>query len=158
MPPACDKPLDGLALAAANTYQRDMPLCARPYLAMAQQLGCTEQELLDCLQKLKQRGVLSRIGPVFNHQQAGASTLAALSVPSCDVEAVAAHINRYPEVNHNYLRSHRRNLWFVITAADRARIDRVLADIAASTGLEPLDLPMVRAFRVDLGFSLQAKT
>src|SRR5690606_32734801 len=122
MPPACDKPLDRLAPAAANTYQLDMPLCAPPYLAMGQQLGCTEPELLDCLQNLKQRGVLSRIGPVFNHQQAGASTLAALSVPSCDVEAVAAHINRYPEVNHNYLRSHRRNLWFVITAADRARI------------------------------------
>ncbi|OZI17207.1 MULTISPECIES: Lrp/AsnC family transcriptional regulator [Bordetella] len=158
MPPACDKPLDGLALAAANMYQRDMPLCARPYLAMAQQLGCTERALLDCLQELKQNGVLSRIGPVFNHQQAGASTLAALSVPPWDVDTIAAHISRYPEVNHNYLRSHRRNLWFVITAPDRAHIDRILADIAASTGLEPLDLPMVRAFRVDLGFSLQAQT
>ena len=156
MQPACDVTLDGLALQVANAYQHGMPLCARPYLAMAQALGCDEQALLDCLRHLHHVGVLGRMGPVFEHRHAGASTLAALAVPTSNIGSVAQRISQYPEVNHNYLREHRYNLWFVITAPHRTRIDKILADIAADTGLVPLDLPMRRAYRIDLGFPLAA--
>jgi len=152
----CDLPLDGLALRVANAYQHGMPLCARPYAAMAHALGCDEQVLLDCLRRLRDSGVLGRVGPVFEHHRAGASTLAALAVPPADVQPVAHRISQYPEVNHNYLREHHYNLWFVVTAPQRARIDRILAQIAADTGLTPLDLPMRRAYRIDLGFALEA--
>ncbi len=156
MQQACEPALGDLALRAANAYQHGMPLCARPYQAMAQALGCSEQQLLDTLRRLRQQGALNRVGPVFEHRRAGASTLAALPVPPRDIPAVAARISQYPEVNHNYLREHRYNLWFVITAPHRDRIDQVLADIAATTGLAPLDLPMVQAYRIDLGFPLEA--
>lgn len=148
--------LDDLSLQIANAYQHGMPLCARPYQAMAQALGCGEPQLLDCLHRLQEAGVLGRIGPVFEHRQAGASTLAALPVAPHEVETVAERISQYPEVNHNYLREHRYNLWFVITAPDRVRIDQILAELAADTGLAPLDLPMVQAYRIDLGFPLEA--
>ena len=69
-------------------------------------------------------------------------------------EQVAERINRFPEVNHNYLREHRYNLWFVLTGPDRTHLDRVLAEIEADTGLVPLDLPMQSAYRIDLGFPL----
>ncbi len=156
MQPACDFLFDDLALRVANAYQHGMPLCARPYQAMAQALGCSEAQLLGCLARLRDHGMLNRVGPVFDHRQAGASTLAALAVPPRDIDNVAARVSEYPEVNHNYLRTHRYNLWFVITAPSRARIDQVLVEIAAATGLVPLDLPMVQAYRVDLGFPLEA--
>ena len=76
------------------------------------------------------------------------------AVPEARLEQVAARINAFPEVNHNYLREHRYNLWFVLTGPDRAHIDRLLAEIEADTGLVPLDLPMQQAFRIDLGFPL----
>jgi len=156
MQPACNATLDALALRAVNAYQHGMPLCARPYQAMAQALGCGEQQLLDCLRRLQETGVLNRVGPVFEHRRAGASTLAALAVAPHDIDRVATRINQYSEVNHNYLRSHRYNVWFVITAPHRVRIDQILAEIAADTGQAPLDLPMLRAHRVDLGFPLDA--
>lgn len=154
MPPDSDPSLHPLALRVANAYQHGMPICARPYLAMARALGCEERHLLDCLRHMNETGMLGRIGPVFEHRQAGASTLAALSVPVHRVDSVALHVSQYTEVNHNYLRDHPYNLWFVLTAAHRGRIDAVLAEIAAHTGLVPLDLPMVRAYRIDLGFPL----
>lgn len=135
-------------------FQHGMPLCAEPYRAMAEELGCDEQALLDSLRRLHERDALSRVGPVFEHSRAGASTLVALAVPPERIEVVAAQINSLPEVNHNYLREHHYNLWFVLTGPDRAHIDAVLERIRANTGLIPLDLPMRRAYRIDLGFPL----
>jgi len=91
---------------------------------------------------------------VFEHSRAGASTLVALAVPQARLEQVAARISAFPEVNHNYLREHHYNLWFVLTGPDRPHLDRLLAEIEADTGLVPLDLPMLHAYRIDLGFPL----
>ncbi len=104
---------------------------------MAETLGCSEAEVLERLRRLEADGALSRVGPVLRHQRAGASTLAALAVPEERLQRVAERISQYAEVNHNYQREHRYNLWFVLTAGDRAQLDRVLAEIAADTGLQP---------------------
>lgn len=146
--------LDALSRRLIERFQHGMPLCAAPYQAMADALDCSESELLACLHGLEQSGALSRIGPVFEHRRAGASTLVALAVPAERLEQVAAQINQYPEVNHNYAREHRYNLWFVLTGPDRPHLDRLLGQIHTATGLTPLDLPMYAAYRIDLGFSL----
>ncbi|MFK4026469.1 Lrp/AsnC family transcriptional regulator [Stutzerimonas balearica] len=146
--------LDALSRRLIDRFQHGMPLCAEPYRAMAEELGCSEDEVLACLEQLQAAGGLSRVGPVFEHSRAGASTLVALAVPTERLEQVAERINRFPEVNHNYLREHRYNLWFVLTGPDRTHLDRVLAEIEADTGLVPLDLPMQSAYRIDLGFPL----
>ena len=62
--------------------------------------------------------MLSRVGFIVRPNTAGASTLAAMSVPESELAAVAARISARPEVNHNYEREHRLNLWFVVAAAD----------------------------------------
>jgi DNA-binding Lrp family transcriptional regulator len=92
---------------------------------------------------------------VLRPHRIGASTLAALAVAPERLDAVAALVSEYPEVNHNYQREHRYNLWFVVTAADRARLDAVLGDIGRRSGLKVLDLPMLEDYFIDLGFRLQ---
>ncbi|WP_417791500.1 Lrp/AsnC family transcriptional regulator [Stutzerimonas xanthomarina] len=146
--------IDTLSRRLIDRFQHGMPLCAEPYRAMADALECSEDDVLTCLEQLEDSGGLSRIGPVFEHSRAGASTLVALAVPEERLERVAELINRYPEVNHNYLREHHYNLWFVLTGPDRAHIDALLVAIEAQTGLIPLDLPMHTAYRIDLGFPI----
>ena len=146
--------IDPLSRRLIDRFQHGMPLCAEPYRAMAEELGCDEAQVIACLEQLNAAGGLSRIGPVFEHSRAGASTLVALAVPEARLEQVAERINSYPEVNHNYLREHHYNLWFVVTGPTRAHIDAILAQISAETGLEPLDLPMQAAYRIDLGFPI----
>lgn len=146
--------LTALEKCLLNEYQRGFPLCASPYAQIAGQQGVTEEEVITTLESLQQRGLISRVGPVFAPQRAGASTLAALSVPGSDLERVADMVSRYPEVNHNYEREHTFNLWFVVTAPDQARVQRVLDTIEEQTGLPVLDLPLERAFYIDLGFPL----
>jgi DNA-binding Lrp family transcriptional regulator len=137
-----------------NEYQRGFPLCPEPYAEIAAQLGVAEADVILTLESLQRRGFISRVGPVFAPQRAGASTLAALAVPEDLLESVAALVSAYAEVNHNYQREHAWNLWFVVTAPDQQRVEQVLADIEAVTGLPVLNLPLQRAFFIDLGFPL----
>jgi len=64
-------------------------------------------------------------------------------------------VNDYSEVNHNYQREHDFNLWFVLTAATVTRLRVVLAEIEHHARLPVLDLPLLEAFHVDLGFDLR---
>lgn len=138
-----------------DEYQRGLPLEPRPFARVARNLGLSEQQVIDGLERLQQAGVVSRVGPVFRPNRVGVSTLAALAVPPARLDEVAHRVSAYAEVNHNYEREHDYNLWFVITARDAAHLEQVLADIAADTGLEPLDLPLLEDYYIDLGFRLQ---
>lgn len=147
--------LSDLEMDLLDGFQREFPLQPRPYAALAERLGCDEATVLRCLGEFVDRGLVSRVGPVFAPHRAGASTLAAMAVPSGRVDEVAALVSSFDEVNHNYERQHRLNLWFVVAAPGAARVRAVLDEIAARTGLEVLDLPLQEAFHIDLGFPLK---
>ncbi len=138
-----------------NDYQQNLPLSPTPYADMAREIGVTEDEVIARLRELKQAGVVSRVGAVVRPNIVGASTLAAMAVPSEQLESVAALVNGYTEVNHNYEREHRLNLWFVAQAADAARLQAVLDEIAARSGYEVLSFPLVEDYHIDLGFELK---
>ncbi len=141
-------------LEMLNRWQRDFPLVPRPFARMARETGAQEGAVIAAVRRLLEAGVVCRIGAVVRPNTAGASTLAALAAPPERLEEIALFISRQPEVTHNYEREHALNLWFVVTAADRAGVNAALERIRAHTGLEVLDLPMIRAFHIDLGFAL----
>ena len=74
----------------------------------------------------------------------GGLTLAALAVPAERFDEVAALVNAHPEVAHNYQRDHALNMWFVLATERPEDIGRVLAEIAAETGLVVHDMPKLR--------------
>ncbi len=143
-----------LARRLIDRFQRDLPLAPEPWAAMAAALGVSEAEVLAALDELEAAGVLARVGATVTPHRAGWSTLAAMAVPEARLPAVAELVNGYGEVNHNYERGHHFNLWFVVTAPSRQRVEAVLAEIEARTGIAVLDLPLERAFKLDLGFQV----
>lgn len=136
-------------------FQQDFPLVARPYAALAEELGVSEDEVIARLVRLRAAGAVSRVGAVFRPHAVGASTLAAMAVPPPWLERVAELVSSYSEVNHNYQRDHRLNLWFVVAAPSGDDVRAVLDDIRRRTGLVVLDLPMIEDFHIDLGFGLR---
>jgi len=144
--------IDTLTTELLDAYQRDFPLSSRPYLEMAASLGYSESDILSKLQELKETGVVTRIGPVFDHRRAGASLLAAMQVEPEKLTAVADQINQYTEVNHNYAREHHYNLWFVVTAPSEVHLQSVLNDMEKTTGYPILCLPMEKSYHIDLSF------
>ena len=146
--------LDGLDRRLLDEHQRDFPIRETPFAEIAHRLDCDEDEVLHRLAVLTQRGVVSRVGPVFAPGRIGASTLAAMAVPPQRLESVAKCVNRYPAVNHNYEREHELNLWFVLTAGSETELGEIIADIRRRVGLAVLDLRLERAYHIDLGFPL----
>ena len=146
--------LDALDRRLLDDFQRDFPLDPRPYAVLGERLGLAEAEVRSRLHRLTQAGAVSRVGAVFKPHAVGASTLAALAVPPEALERVASLVSALPEVNHNYQREHTFNLWFVICAADQMAVQWTLREIRRCTGLEPLDLPLIEDFHIDLGFPL----
>ena len=140
-----------------NDFQRDFPLCPTPFAEIAARLGVAEPSLLQRLEALRREGKISRVGAVFAPKRIGASTLAAMAVPVNDLVRVAEIVNRFPEVNHNYEREHRFNLWFVATAGSEARLQSALEAIEAATGYPLLSLPLLEEFHIDLGFPLAGR-
>lgn len=136
-------------------FQKEFPLEPRPFRAIAERLGCDEETVLVLLRRMKDAGLITRIGPVFAPHRAGASTLAAMAVPEDRLEEVANLVSEYDEVNHNYEREHDFNLWFVLTAPSADRVAAVLDEIADRAGLSVMELPLEEAFHIDLGFRLQ---
>lgn len=137
-----------------DEFQRDLPLVPQPFATLAQTLDLTEGEVLERLIRLKGQGAITRVGATIRPNTVGASTLAALAVPEDRMEEVAAIVGAEPGVNHSYQREGDWNLWFVATAPDADRLSAALARIEARTGLQVLDLRLVQAFNIDLGFRL----
>ena len=141
-----------------NRYQRDFPLCEAPFARIAAAHGHTEQQVLQAYREALATGALSRLGGVFHQSAGGASTLAAMAVPTDRLQAVARQVSAEPGVNHNYEREHRFNLWFVIAAQSQDLLDQALDRLALATDLPIMALPMVRPYRIDLAFDLNGAT
>lgn len=137
-----------------NDYQQDFPLSPTPFLDIAEQLGVTEGEVLAAFQVLAEQQMISRIGPVIAPNAIGNSALVAMAVPERDLAHVAALVSAYPEVNHNYERENRFNLWFVLIASDQSHLQRVISDIETQTGYKTMLLPMLADYFINLGFEL----
>ena len=137
-----------------NEFQHGLPLTSKPFADIARQLGVYETTVLETLQRLQTEGVVSRVGAVFRPNRIGASTLAAMAVPAPMLEEVARIVSSFDEVNHNYEREHRFNLWFVVVADDEQQLQDVLAEIEDSCGYAVLDLPLLNEHFIDLGFDL----
>lgn len=145
--------MDETDRAIINALQDGFPVSERPFAEAAAALGLDEGELIDRVAALKDRGILTRFGPLYNVERVGGHmTLAAMAVPEDVFDGVAALVNAFPEIAHNYARRHRLNMWFVVAAESRERVEGVLAEIQACTGLEVYDMPKTREFHVHLRF------
>jgi DNA-binding Lrp family transcriptional regulator len=138
--------------ALVDGYQSGLPVEERPFDAVGAELGISAEDVVGRIGALLDAGIVRRFGPVLNPPVIGSSTLAAVQAPADRFDEIAEVINAHPQVNHNYARDHEWNMWFVVTAADRATRDRILDEIAAETGCEVLNLPMLTDYYIDLEF------
>ena len=138
-----------------NDFQHSLPLSPTPYAGLADELGVDESIVIESLDRLQREGVVSRVGAVFRPNRVGVSTLAAMAVPEELLESVAEIVSGFEEVNHNYELDNHFNLWFVVTAADKGRLQQVLREISDRAGHAVMDLPMEQDYFIDLGFDLK---
>lgn len=134
-----------------------LPLSDRPFADVADELGLGEDFLIERLRQWLAQGVLTRFGPLYQIERAGGRlVLAALAVPGPRFDEVAAIVNAFPEVAHNYRREHALNMWFVVAAETPEGADATLRRIEAATGLPVRAFPKQREYFVELKLPLTA--
>jgi len=143
--------MDAIDRKLINALHGGVPIEERPYLVIGDQLGISEDEVIERLQSLLDDRTLTRFGPLYDAVKlGGAFTLAAMSVAVERFDAVAEIVNSFPEVAHNYAREHALNMWFVVGAEKPERIAEVLSEIKERTGIEVLNMPKEEEYFLEL--------
>lgn len=148
--------LDSLDRDLLNIIQSDFPVTKEPYKHLANSLGTTEEDILARLERMTENQTIRRLGGIFDSRKLGyTGTLCAMKVPAGRIGQVAAVVNAYPGVTHNYIRNHEYNMWFTLLVPDSKEIERVLEEIKIKTGLRQLiSLPAVKLFKIRVNFDL----
>ncbi|MBI5183955.1 MAG: Lrp/AsnC family transcriptional regulator [Nitrospinae bacterium] len=148
--------MDILDKKILNSIQSWFPIEEKPFLIIGNELGIGEEEALMRVRRLKEEGIIRRIGASFNSRRLGFdSTLITMKVPEERIEEVVLLINGYKEVTHNYLRDNEYNIWFTLIAHSGERIKEIIEEIASKSGISDIrNLPTKRFFKVnvDLNF------
>lgn len=133
---------DALTTALIGAISRGLPLVSRPYAALAEQLNCSEQAVIDGIARLSQRGDLKRFGVVVRHRRLGyrANGMVVWDIPDARVEQTGRQISRFEFVTLCYQRPRRPprwpyNLFCMIHGRDREAVGRQVETIAAECGL-----------------------
>jgi siroheme decarboxylase len=141
-----------------DIVQTDFPLTARPYQAIGQRLGLSEQAVLTALAALKRRRVIRQISAIFLGDALGFQTaLISFRIPEPQVEQAAAIINAHPGVSHNYLRAHVWNLWFTLSVPQELAMQAHIRALAELTGsAHALYLPARKTFKRQVQFAMSS--
>jgi siroheme decarboxylase len=151
--------MDALDARVLDMVQSGFPVCERPFAQLAGKLEIDENELLERVRKLKESGVIRRFGAVFDSRKLGyVSTLVGVKIPDQDnIPVVAAAVNEYAEVTHNYQRLDEYNLWFTLIAAGQERIEEIIAIIGNMPQVAEIrNLPALRLFKIKADFRASA--
>lgn len=148
--------MDELDRKILNILQAEFPLEAEPFKAIAERLGSTQDEIIARVRKLKDDGVIRRIGAVFEPRRLGlVSTLCAARVPQDCLDEFVAKVNSLPGVTHNYLRPHEYNVWFTLTCPGEEQLEAAIRDIKDETGIaDILSMRAVRVFKINTNFEV----
>ena len=140
-----------------NLLQNNLPICTRPFAAMAEKLGTDEETVLQKIRALKAAGYLRKIGTFFDSNKLGyGGTLVALKVLPSKIQTVAEVVNKYPGATHNYEREGKYNLWFTLLTPNLESETKILSEIRAVPGVEEmLKLKANKKYKINVQFKLQ---
>lgn len=133
---------DSIDRSIIGLVQGDLPLQSHPFLALAQDLGISEAEIVARVRRLQGQGILRRWGAVLRHRQAGfvANAMVAWKVEAERADELGQALAEFKEISHCYLREvpdeFAYNLFTMLHARTEEEIEDILARASLRTGLQ----------------------
>lgn len=141
-----------------NAIQGRFPLEEKPFETIGNKAGCSEEEAIARVVKLKQNRVIRQISAIFDTRALGySSTLVAASIPKDNEEAGALKLNEHPGVSHNYRRNHKFNVWYTVTIAPDSLLglEKTVAVLHKICGAESTRiLPTLKLFKIGVNLNI----
>lgn len=154
-PPPIDETDRRLILAS----QAGLPLCSRPYAALAEAIGIGEAEVMERMSRMLAEGMIRRIGAVPNHYRLGygANGMSVWDVADERAGELGRRVGALDFVSHCYLRPRHPPLWpynlfAMVHGRGRDEVEVKVREIAALLG------PSARAHEVLYSSKILKKT
>jgi DNA-binding Lrp family transcriptional regulator len=134
--------MDELDIRLLKTVQDGLDLTKRPYQALGEKMGISEDEVIRRLRALVKEGVIRRFAAAIGHRALGivANAMIVWKVPSGDVERIGRIVASFEEVTHCYERAVQPewpyNLYVMVHSRSREECVRIASEIARATGVE----------------------
>ncbi len=129
-----------------DVISQGLPLTGRPYAVIARQLCCSENQVLEVLQRLVQRGDIKRFGVVVRHRKLGyrANGMVVWNIPDEQVSELGSCIGQYDFVTLCYQRPRRLpawpyNLFSMVHGHDRTEVIKQVDMIVEQCGLQNIE-------------------
>jgi DNA-binding Lrp family transcriptional regulator len=143
-----------------QVIQEAIPLVRRPFARIGEQIGWSEEQVMDRLRQLKQKpnAVIRQISAIFDSGSLGyKSTLVAAKIEPSRLEEAAAIISQHPGVSHNYERQHNYNLWYTLAVPPDSTLglERTVAELHRRSGaIATRTLPTLKLFKIGVKFDM----
>ena len=100
------RPFDGFDRAVIRATQGDLPLRTRPYAPAAAALRVSEEQLLEHMRGMVERGLLRRVAAILFHRRAGfsANGMGVWQVPADRIADVGPRMAAFRGISHCYER------------------------------------------------------
>ena len=148
--------IDNIDKSLLNIIQAEFPLSREPFAVLELRLGINRSEIIQRIERLKLRGIIRLIGPVFNPERVGyQTTLVAMKIPIERLDKAEQVVGTHPMVSHCYERDHDFNLWSTLAIPVAEDIEDEAHKLGDKTEAEEiLNLPAVRSFKIGAYFNL----
>jgi DNA-binding Lrp family transcriptional regulator len=148
----------GLDRQLLNLVQKEVPLVARPFLAIASELEIPEQDVIERLRHWRDdEAVIRQISAIFDTRKLGyTSTLVAMRIPPSKLDEAARLVNEHPGVSHNYERAHEFNLWFTVAVPPGMDLETHVNRLHEITGATATRiLPTLKMFKIEVRLDME---
>ena len=125
--------------------QLGLPVCPRPYLEIGKLCGMTEAEVIERLTRLKQQGLIKRMGVIVKHRQLGyhANAMIVWNIPDNLIKQRGSVISQFSFVTLCYQRPRQPewpyNLYCMIHGKDKASVLKQLEQLVDACSLSAFD-------------------
>jgi DNA-binding Lrp family transcriptional regulator len=122
--------------------QKDLSLDPRPFDTIAQEIGISEERLIERIRTLKKEGIIRRFGATLRHVRAGfvANAMVVWKIPFSQVDEIGKIFSQFKEVSHCYQRPPRKdwpyNLYTMIHAKGRDQCQAIVEQMSRSVGID----------------------
>jgi len=141
--------------------QNAFPMTQRPFLDIANKLGCSEDEVIDMVSKLKDDKIIRQTSAIFDTKRLGyKSSLVAFKVDEDLIDSASQIINAHPGVSHNYLRNHDFNIWFTMAVSPKSKLglEKTIKILQEKTGAsDAIILPTLKMFKISVKMDTTGK-
>ncbi len=133
--------LDPIDRAIVLATQDGLPITSRPYHTVARMLGLRADDVMMRMERMREAGVIRRIGVVPNHYAIGytANGMTVWDVDDAQIDDLGMRIGALDCVSHCYQRPRHPpawtyNLFAMVHGHDRAEVEAKAAEIGALLG------------------------